>query len=146
MPFGNKKIFYRIFPVHFCHTLKNNTPLETFQSLKLRILQEKILSISLKLNFPPNTLGCYGLKSRFFGRGVGRLYIKNKRNHLRGNQLPPVPESKAMYLSFSLFLGATKEPPIAFAFPVFFRATYSPLWQLSRSLEDFDYNAPKDAS
>jgi len=34
-----------------------------FQSLKLRILTEKILPISLKLNFTPNTLGCYGLKS-----------------------------------------------------------------------------------
>ena len=31
------------------------------QSLKLGILMEKILSISLKLNFNPNTLGCYGL-------------------------------------------------------------------------------------
>jgi len=28
-----------------------------FQSLKLRILLEKILPISLKLNFTPNTLG-----------------------------------------------------------------------------------------
>jgi len=28
-----------------------------FQSLKLRILMEKILSIPLKLNFTPNTLG-----------------------------------------------------------------------------------------
>jgi len=33
-----------------------------FQSLKLRILVEKILPISLKLNFTPNTLGCYVLK------------------------------------------------------------------------------------
>jgi len=32
-----------------------------FQSLKLRILMEKIISISLKLKFTPNTLGCYGL-------------------------------------------------------------------------------------
>jgi len=32
-----------------------------FQSLKLRISMEEILSISLKLNFTPNTLGCYGL-------------------------------------------------------------------------------------
>jgi len=32
-----------------------------FQSSELRILMEKILSISLKLNFTPNTLGCYGL-------------------------------------------------------------------------------------
>jgi len=30
------------------------------QSLKLRILMEKILSISLKLNFTPNSLGSYG--------------------------------------------------------------------------------------
>jgi len=29
---------------------------------------------------------------------------------------------------------------------VFFRATYSPLWQLPRSLKDFVCNAPKDAS
>jgi len=33
------------------------------QSLKLRDLMEKILSISLKLKFTPNTLGCYGLNS-----------------------------------------------------------------------------------
>jgi len=33
------------------------------QSLKLRISLEKILSISLELNFTPNTLGCYGLKA-----------------------------------------------------------------------------------
>jgi len=32
-----------------------------FQNLKLRILMGKILSISLKLNFTPNTSGCYGL-------------------------------------------------------------------------------------
>jgi len=35
-----------------------------YQSLKLRILVEKILSISLKLNFIPNTLGCYGLRAK----------------------------------------------------------------------------------
>jgi len=33
-----------------------------FQSLKLRILAVKILPIPLKLNFAPNTSGCYGLK------------------------------------------------------------------------------------
>jgi len=32
-----------------------------FQSFKMRISMEKILSISLKLNFITNTLGCYGL-------------------------------------------------------------------------------------
>jgi len=33
-----------------------------FQSLKLRVFVEKILPISLKLNFTPNTLACYGLR------------------------------------------------------------------------------------
>jgi len=32
-----------------------------FQSLKSRVSVEKMLPISLKLNFTPNTLGCYGL-------------------------------------------------------------------------------------
>jgi len=32
------------------------------KSLKLRILVRKILSISVKLNFTPNTLGCKGLR------------------------------------------------------------------------------------
>jgi len=32
-----------------------------FRSFKIRISMEKILPISLKLNFTPNTLGCYGL-------------------------------------------------------------------------------------
>jgi len=36
-----------------------------FQSSKFRILMEKILPISLKLNLTPNTLGCYGLTERF---------------------------------------------------------------------------------
>jgi len=31
-----------------------------FQSVKLHILKEKILLISLKQNFTRNTLGCYG--------------------------------------------------------------------------------------
>jgi len=44
-PSGNRKFNY----------------LGIFQSLKLRILMGKILLISLKLNFTPNTLGCYGL-------------------------------------------------------------------------------------
>jgi len=33
-----------------------------FQGLKFRNLLEKILPISPKLNFTPNTLGCYELK------------------------------------------------------------------------------------
>jgi len=46
-----------------CHPPENKkiNYLGIFQSLKLRISMEKILSILLKLNFTPNTLGCYGL-------------------------------------------------------------------------------------
>ena len=39
----------------------NFNNLGSCQSLKLRNLMGKILRISLKLNFLPNTLGCYGL-------------------------------------------------------------------------------------
>jgi len=42
---------------HPSGNLKINN-LGIFQSLKFRILMEKILPISLKLNFTPNTLGC----------------------------------------------------------------------------------------
>ena len=71
-------------------------------------------------------------------------------------------EGGAYSFRFSRFSGTTKELPIVFAFPgfrrdegaaycirlsrFFFRATYSPLLQLPRSVEDFDYKAPKDAS
>jgi len=44
---------------HPSENLKFNN-LGIFQSLKLRILMEKILPISLKLNFTPNTLGGMG--------------------------------------------------------------------------------------
>jgi len=44
--------------------------LGTFQSLKLRILMEKILRISLKLNFTPNTLTLgYGLRPEDVNEG-----------------------------------------------------------------------------
>jgi len=45
-PFGNLKV--------------NN--IGFFKSLRLRNLMGKILRISLRLNFIPNTLGCYGLR------------------------------------------------------------------------------------
>jgi len=45
---------------HPSGNLKSNN-LDFFQSLKLRILIEKILLISLKLHFTPNTLGGGGL-------------------------------------------------------------------------------------
>jgi len=52
-PFGNLKVDY----------------LGIFQSSKLRILMKKSLSISLKLNFTPNTLGCCGLSE--FSLNIG---------------------------------------------------------------------------
>jgi len=42
-----------------------------FQSLKFCIVMEKIFSISLKLNFTSNTLGCYGL----IGNSLSELRI-----------------------------------------------------------------------
>jgi len=68
MPFGNRKKYFRgsfqfsivtILKKYPSGNLKFNN-LGIFQSLKLRILVGKILPISLKLNFTPNTLGCYG--------------------------------------------------------------------------------------
>jgi len=63
----------RIFSVQYCHDLKKYHPsgnlklinLVIFQSLKLRILVEKMLAISHNLNFTPNTLGCNGLNKAF---------------------------------------------------------------------------------
>jgi len=42
-----------------------------FHSFKFRFSKGKVLSISHKLNFTPNTLGCYGLTHLFISRGSG---------------------------------------------------------------------------
>ena len=77
MPFGNRKIileylfFFLVLPqfkIHHPSRNKKINNLGIFQSLKLHILMEKILIISLKLNFTPNTLDCYGLTSRSLQR------------------------------------------------------------------------------
>jgi len=68
MPFGNRKIYFTGSFQFSIVTISKISPsgdlkfnyLGIFQSLKLLILMEKILSISRKLNFTPNTLGCYG--------------------------------------------------------------------------------------
>jgi len=70
MPFGNRKknIIEDLFSsalsqfqkYYSSGNLKFNN-LGIFQSLKLRISVGKNLSISLMVNFTPNTLGCYGL-------------------------------------------------------------------------------------
>ena len=72
MPFGKRKKYfigsfrsvllqYIYIKYHPSGNLKINN-LGIFQTFELRILVEKILPISLKLNFTPNTRGCYGLK------------------------------------------------------------------------------------
>jgi len=70
MPFGKRKKYSRgwfqiSIVIHFkkyhpSENLKFNN-LGIFRSLKLPVLMGKILSISLKLNFFPNSSGCYGL-------------------------------------------------------------------------------------
>jgi len=69
MPFGNRKKYFResfqfsVAKIKKKYLFSGNLKfkyLRIFQSLKLRILKEKIISIYLKLNFTPNTLGCYG--------------------------------------------------------------------------------------
>jgi len=74
MPFGNRKKM--IFSVQYCLNLKKYYPsgnlkfygLGILKSLKFRISVKKILTISIKLNFTPNTLGCKGLKD-YLARG-----------------------------------------------------------------------------
>jgi len=70
MPFGNQQKYFRgsfqfsIVTIqkkyHLPGNLKFNN-LSIFQNLKWRLLMEKDLPISLKLNFTPNTVGCYEL-------------------------------------------------------------------------------------
>jgi len=67
-----KKNILEDFSVQYCHNLKKYYPsgdlkfnnLGIFHILELRILEKKILPISLKLNFTPNTLGCHGLSKK----------------------------------------------------------------------------------
>jgi len=73
MPFGNRKknIFEDLFISVLSQFKKYHPPgnlkfysLGILKSLKLRILVRKILPISLKLNFTPNTSGCKGLNTK----------------------------------------------------------------------------------
>jgi len=85
MPFGNRKIILKDLSSSALSQFNKYRPSEKlninnfgiFQILKLRIFVRKILPVSLKLNFTPNTFGCYGLsrinlKTEVFTR-------KNKR-------------------------------------------------------------------
>jgi len=70
MPFGNKNfvledlfssVLSQFIKYHHFKNLNFNN-LGISQSLKFRIFMGKNSSNSRKLNFTPNTLGCYGLK------------------------------------------------------------------------------------
>jgi len=69
MPFGNRKFILQDFSSSVSLRFKKYYPsgnlklsyLGIFQTLKLRISMKKILTISLKLSFTTDTLGCYGL-------------------------------------------------------------------------------------
>jgi len=56
-----KNIFEDLFSSVLSQLKKYHPSGGILKSLKLRILDRKILPISLKLNFIPNTLGCKGL-------------------------------------------------------------------------------------
>jgi len=58
---------------HPSEDLKFNN-LGNFQSLKFPILMKKILPISLKLNFTPNTVGSYGLTLNLLPNCFGRKF------------------------------------------------------------------------
>jgi len=72
MLFGNRNIYFResfqfsIVTIKKYHLSGNpkSDYLGVFQTLKLLILLRKILSVTFKLNFTPNTLGCYGLNKK----------------------------------------------------------------------------------
>jgi len=103
MPFGNrkKKCFRGFFSVVLSQfkkcrpsgSLKFNN-LGIFQRLKLRILMGKIISISPKLNFTPNTLGCYGLI----------LFILTMHKHSMTRATHPVIQYLNILLFNQLFL------------------------------------------
>jgi len=65
MPFGNRKKYFRK-SFQFSIVIKKISPLRKpeisilrhFPKLKIAYFNGKILSISLKLNFTQNTLGC----------------------------------------------------------------------------------------
>jgi len=71
---------------HPSGNLKFNN-LGIFQSLKLRNLMGKILSIALKLNFTPITTGCYGITGMEQVRKVRKKSVKMKLvSKVRKNQ------------------------------------------------------------
>jgi len=91
MPFGNREKYFRgSFQLQYCRNLKKYQPsgnlklnnLGIFLGLKLRIFMGKILSISLELNFTPNTLGCYGLNQSFTPSKIGLVLSPLELNKL----------------------------------------------------------------
>jgi len=91
MSFGNRKnilddlyssVFLLFKKYQPSGNLKFNT-LGIFQCLKLRILVEKILPISLKLNFTPNTLGLLWVNMKTARRSYQRRIEGVQVFHIR---------------------------------------------------------------
>jgi len=100
MPSGNRKKYFRgylfgsllsQFEIYQpSGNLKLNN-LGIFQSLKFRILMEKILLISLKLNFSSNSLGCCGLIWMFASSAEARVASASLRSYTHAARLPASP-------------------------------------------------------
>ena len=97
MPFGNRKKDFWDLSCSVLSQLKKYPPswnlkfsnLRILKGLKLRILVKKIVPVSLKLNFTPNTLGCKELTARsdFLCRDSLSMKIAaNLRKEKRGRQ------------------------------------------------------------
>jgi len=106
MPSGNRKSYFRGSSQFSNVTISKISPLwkpeieyfRHFSKLKISCFNEKILPISLELNFTPNTSGCYVLNGvafiiiligAFFGhRLILRLFLQLKPNRQQGHCLP----------------------------------------------------------
>jgi len=83
MPLGNRKKYFRGSFQFSIVTIQKISPLKkykfnylgNFQSLKMRFLMEKILSISHKLDSAQNTLDCYGLNFLSFKPYIQYIFI-----------------------------------------------------------------------
>jgi len=72
-----------------------------FQSFKFRILIKKVLPISLKLNFIPNTSGCYRLKMTSLIEVINTTVLLQR-------ELSTIVPGQAMQFTVNLFLHFTE--------------------------------------
>jgi len=87
-----------------------------FPKLKLRILLEKILSISLKLNFTSNTLGCNRLKQVICEKKMKRY--KRLEKFLLGEQNAKLERQVWYKRRFRKLTSSPVEGGVTFAFTI----------------------------